>query len=71
MEQAREIVRQYAQANFSKRIYLFLQFPGLRDTFQEIERKRYYVIPPRSNSIAKGNVPGFHCSSVELWRWGD
>jgi len=39
MEQAREILRQYAQADFSKRIYLFLQFPGLRDIFQEIERK--------------------------------
>jgi hypothetical protein len=38
MEQAREILRQYAQADFSKRIHLFLQFPGLRDTFQEIER---------------------------------
>jgi hypothetical protein len=38
MEQAREILRQYAQADFSKRIYLFLQFPGLRGTFQAIER---------------------------------
>ena len=38
MEQAREILIRYAQADFSKRIHLFLQFPGLRDTFQEIER---------------------------------
>jgi hypothetical protein len=40
MEQAREILIRYVQADFSKRIYLFLQFPGLRDIFQEIERKR-------------------------------
>jgi hypothetical protein len=38
MEQAREILIRYAQADFPRRIYLFLQFPGLRDTFQEIER---------------------------------
>jgi len=38
MEKAREILRQYTQADFSKRIYLFLQFPDLRDAFQEIER---------------------------------
>jgi len=38
MEQAKEILRRYAQADFSKRIYLFLQFPGLRGAFQEIER---------------------------------
>jgi len=41
MERAREILIQYAQADFSKRIYLFLQFPGLRDIFQEIERKSF------------------------------
>jgi hypothetical protein len=41
MEQAREILIRYAQADFSKRIYLFLQFPGLRDIFQEIERKSF------------------------------
>jgi hypothetical protein len=38
MEQAREILIRYAQADFSKRINLYLQFPGLRDAFQELER---------------------------------
>jgi len=38
MERAREILIQYTRADFSERIYLFLQFPGLRDIFQEIER---------------------------------
>ncbi len=38
MEQARDILIRYAQADFSRRIHLFLQFPGLRDAFQEVER---------------------------------
>lgn len=54
-----EILKKYVQADFSKRMYLFLQFPGLRDAFQEIERKDLaaqrdsYV---RLNSIQKKNV---------------
>lgn len=40
MEQAREILIRYAQADFYERIHLFLQYPGLRDIFQEIERKK-------------------------------
>ena len=40
MKKEVEILKQYAQADFSKRMYLFLQFPGLRNVFQEIERKR-------------------------------
>ena len=56
MEQAREILRQYAQADFSKRIYLFLQFPGLRDTFQEIERTIF--------SCSRG-FPLFDCTAEQ------
>jgi hypothetical protein len=37
MERGIEVLIQYAQADFSQRIYLFLQFPDLRDAFQEIE----------------------------------
>ena len=40
MKKEAEILKQYARADFSKRMDLFLQFPNLRDTFQEIERKR-------------------------------
>jgi hypothetical protein len=54
MEQAREILIQYAQADFFKRIYLFLQFPGLRDAFQEIER----IILSRAKSL-----PIFDCTT--------
>jgi hypothetical protein len=64
MERVREILIQYAEAEFSQRIYLFLQFPGLRDVFQEIERKRYYLFPLQSNSIARENVLCSYCSSV-------
>jgi hypothetical protein len=38
MEHAKKILIQYAQADFSKRLNLYLQFPGLRDAFQELER---------------------------------
>jgi hypothetical protein len=38
MDQAEKILIQYAQADFSQRINLFLQLPDLRDAFQEIER---------------------------------
>jgi len=41
MKKEAEILKQYARADFSKRMYLFLQFPNLRDTFQEIERNRF------------------------------
>ena len=54
MERGREILIQYAQADFSKRIYLFLQFPGLRDIFQEIER----IILCRSKGF-----PAFDCTA--------
>ncbi|OGP86164.1 MAG: hypothetical protein A2Z08_02525 [Deltaproteobacteria bacterium RBG_16_54_11] len=64
MERVREILIQYAKADFSQRIYLFLQFPGLRDVFQEIERKRYYLFPLQSNGIAREDVLCSYCSSV-------
>lgn len=41
MERGIEILIQYAQADFPQRIYLFLQFPDLRDAFQEIERTSF------------------------------
>lgn len=41
MERGIEILIQYAQAVFPQRIDLFLQFPGLRDAFQAIERIRF------------------------------
>jgi hypothetical protein len=37
MKREVEILIKYAQADFFRRIYLFLQFPNLRDAFQEIE----------------------------------
>jgi len=41
MKKEAEILIQYARGDFSKRLYMFLQFPDLRDAFQEIERKGF------------------------------
>ncbi len=67
MERAMEILMQYAQADFSERIYLFLQFRGLRDAFQEIERKSLCCARafPIFDCTAeqKENILGFSCFS--------
>jgi hypothetical protein len=34
-----EILNQYAEARINERLHLFLQFPDLRRSFQEIDRK--------------------------------
>jgi hypothetical protein len=34
-----EILRQYTEARVNERLHLFLQFPDLRRSFQEIDRK--------------------------------
>jgi len=34
-----EILRQYTEARIKERLHLFLQFPDLRRSFQEIDRK--------------------------------
>ena len=40
MKKEAEILIEYVQADFSKRMFLFLQNPDLRDAFQEIERNK-------------------------------
>jgi hypothetical protein len=39
MKKEVEMLTQYTQADFCGRIHMFLQFPGLRSSFQEIDRK--------------------------------
>jgi len=39
MGQEIDILIQYGEADINKKLHLFLQFPGLRSGFQEIERK--------------------------------
>jgi hypothetical protein len=39
MERVIKILIQYEQADFAQRIHLFLQYPGMRDAFVEIEHK--------------------------------
>jgi hypothetical protein len=34
-----EIIKQYSEARINERLHLFLQFPDLRRSFQEIDRK--------------------------------
>jgi hypothetical protein len=41
MKKEAEILIEYVQADFSKRMFLFLQNPDLRDAFQEIERSKF------------------------------
>ena len=43
VEQEIDILIQYGEADMSKRLHLFLQFPDLRRAFQEIERKHLAV----------------------------
>jgi hypothetical protein len=64
MERVSEILIQYVQADFSQRIYLFLQFPDLRSVFKKIERRKYYFLHLRPNSIARENVLCAYCSSA-------
>ncbi len=68
MERAKEILIQYAQADFYERIHLFLQYPGLRDVFGEIERNIYYCLRPRQNSIAKDDILCTPCFTAGAWR---
>jgi len=35
----REILNRYTEARIGERLHLFLQFPDLRESFQEIDRK--------------------------------
>lgn len=42
MKKETKILIQYTRAGFSKRMHLFLQFPDLRNVFQDIERKRCF-----------------------------
>ena len=43
-----EILRQYTEARVNERLDLFLQFPDLRRSFQEIDRKdlAYHKVSP-------------------------
>ena len=68
MERVKEILIQYAEADFFKRMHLFLQYPDLRNFFGEIERKIYSFLRPRLNSIAKEDVPCSSCSAAGAWR---
>ena len=48
-----EILRQYTEARINERLHLFLQFPDLRRSFQEIDRKDL-AYREASRSIHKG-----------------
>jgi len=43
-----EILKQYTEACINERLHLFLQFPDLRRSFQEIDRKdfAYHKVSP-------------------------
>ena len=41
MKKEKEIVARYREADENERLYLFLQFPDLRISFQEIDLEEY------------------------------
>lgn len=63
MERVTEILIQYAQADLSQRIPLFLQYPDLRDVFGEIERAEYYCLKGFSNAMGLQGDGKYSCSS--------
>ena len=71
MEKKIEILIQYTQANCIEKMYLFLQFPDLRNAFQEIDRKDL-ASPMASPSLTKqhnnGKCSRFLSLSVESAR---
>ena len=51
MKKEAEILIQYVQADFSERLFLFLQNPGLRDAFQEIKGRDFAAQRIEEDSI--------------------
>ena len=49
-----EILKQYAEGCMDERLHLFLQFPDLRRSFQEIDRKDL-VFQKRSMSLREAS----------------
>ena len=49
-----EILRQYAEARIGERLHLFLQFPDLRRSFQEIDHKDL-AFQKASTSLREGH----------------
>lgn len=76
MKKDGEILIKYVQADFSKRMFLFLQNPDLRDAFQEIERSKFRCPNDFSDSteldskekfLSNGSLPiGAYCGSAEI-----
>lgn len=76
MKKEAEILIKYVQADFSKRMFLFLQNPDLRDAFQEIERSKFRCPTGFSYStehdskekcLRNGSLPiGAYCGIAEI-----
>jgi hypothetical protein len=57
-----EILKRYTEARIGERLHLFLQFPDLRESFQEIDRKdlAYLKVSPslrEEHDKAKYSLP--------------
>jgi hypothetical protein len=66
VEQEIDILIQYGEADLSKRLHLFLQFPDLRRDFQEIERK-HLAVRMGSTSLRR-EYKGKYFSNLSLLR---
>jgi hypothetical protein len=64
VEQEIDILIQYGEADLSRRLHLFLQFPDLRKDFQEIERK-HLAVRTGSTSLRK-EYKGKYFSNLSL-----
>jgi hypothetical protein len=69
MSQEIEILRQYEQSDFHKRLCLFLQHRDLRSVFQEIERSNFIAQTVSTYSIKQHSkeekdILGYRCSPV-------
>jgi len=76
MKKEAEILIKYVQADFSKRMFLFLQNPDLRDAFQEIERSKFRCPngfsystehDSRERCLSNGSLPiGAYCGMAKI-----
>jgi len=75
MKKEAETLIKYVQADFSERIFLFLQNPDLRDVFQEIERSKFRCPnglsysteqPNEEECVCNPSLPIGACSLTEI-----
>jgi hypothetical protein len=62
-----EILKRYTEARIGERLHLFLQFPDLRESFQEIDRKDL-AYPKASPSLREEHNKARYSLPISLLR---